>query len=48
VLPAGFFSPEAILGLCQDADLDHRELSEECGWSPLALEVGLKRALGKA
>jgi nucleoside-diphosphate-sugar epimerase len=48
VLPAGFFSPEAILGLSQDADLDHRELSEECGWSPLALEVGLKRALGKA
>lgn len=48
VLPAGFFSPEAILGLSQDADLDHRALSEDCNWSPVAIEAGLRKALGNA
>jgi nucleoside-diphosphate-sugar epimerase len=45
VLPSSFLSPEAILGLSQDATLDHGEFHRDCGYAPLPLEVGLKRAL---
>lgn len=45
-VPPSFFSPEALLGLSQDADLDHSQFREECGYSPLSLDEGLARALG--
>jgi len=44
--PATFFSPEAVLGLSQHAHLDHGPLREDCGYSPIAIEAGLDRALG--
>jgi NADH dehydrogenase len=46
VLPPSFFSPDALLGLTQDADLDHSGFREECGWVPLTLEEGFARAFG--
>lgn len=45
LFPASFLSPEAILGLSQDAALDHGEFQRDLGYSPLPLEVGLKLAL---
>jgi NADH dehydrogenase len=45
-LPPSFFSPDALLGLTQDADLDHSQFREECGYSPLSLQEGFARALG--
>jgi nucleoside-diphosphate-sugar epimerase len=48
VLPPSFFSPDALLGLTQDAELDHSEFSRECGYAPLSLEDGFARTFGKA
>ncbi len=48
ILPGSFLSPEAVLGLTQDAALDHAELQRDCGYSPLPLEVGLKGVLSLA
>jgi len=39
--PSFFLTPEALLGLNQDADLDYRPLEAACGWSPRTLEEGL-------
>jgi nucleoside-diphosphate-sugar epimerase len=44
-VPGSFLSPEAILGLAQDATLDYSEFQRDCGYSPLPLAEGLKRAL---
>jgi hypothetical protein len=48
VLPPSFFSPDALLGLTQDAELDHSQFSQECGYAPLGLEEGFARTFGKA
>lgn len=48
VLPPSFFSPDALLGLTQDAELDHSEFRRECGFAPLALEEGFARTFGQA
>ena len=48
VLPPSFFSPDALLGLTQDAELDHSEFSRECGYAPLSLEDGFARTFGNA
>jgi NADH dehydrogenase len=45
VVPGSYLSPEAVLGLAQDASLDYTDFQRECGYSPLPLDVGLKRAL---
>lgn len=45
LVPTSFLSPEAILGLSQDAALDHGEFQRDLGYSPLPLDVGLKLAL---
>lgn len=47
-LPPSYFSPDALLGLTQDADLDHSQFHEECGYSPLSLEEGFARAFSGA
>jgi nucleoside-diphosphate-sugar epimerase len=39
------FSPAAVLGVNQDATLDNTPFQRECGYRPLPLEEGLKRAL---
>jgi hypothetical protein len=41
-------SPEAILGLSQNADLDNSEFRDECGYQPVTLDVGLRKAFGRA
>ncbi|PYQ41667.1 MAG: hypothetical protein DMF77_15205 [Acidobacteria bacterium] len=46
VLPPSFFSPDALLGLTQDADLDHSQFGQECGYAPLSLEDGFARTFG--
>jgi hypothetical protein len=48
VLPPSFFSPDALLGLTQDAELDHSQFGRECGYAPLSLEEGFARTFGKA
>jgi NADH dehydrogenase len=48
VLPSSFVSPEAILGLSQNADLDFSEFRDECGYQPVTLDVGLRKAFGRA
>jgi nucleoside-diphosphate-sugar epimerase len=45
-LPPSFFSSDALLGLTQDADLDHSQFREECGYEPLSLDEGFARAFG--
>ncbi len=39
--PSFFLSPEALLGLNQDADLDFRPFAEACGYRPRTLDEGL-------
>jgi NADH dehydrogenase len=39
--PGSFLSRDAIVGLTQDATLDHSDLLREFGWRPLDLESGL-------
>jgi nucleoside-diphosphate-sugar epimerase len=46
VLPPSFFSADALLGLTQDAELDHSQFGQECGYTPLSLEEGLARTFG--
>lgn len=46
VLPPSFFSADALLGLTQDADLDHSQFHAELGYTPLGLDEGLARAFG--
>jgi hypothetical protein len=46
VLPPSFFSPDALLGLTQDADLDHSQFRAECGYAPLSLDEGFARVFG--
>jgi len=48
VLPPSFFSPDALLGLTQDAELDHSQFVQECGYAPLSLEEGFARTFGRA
>ena len=45
-LMADFFSPDALLGLTQDAELDHSQFGRECGYAPLSLEEGFARTFG--
>jgi NADH dehydrogenase len=45
-LPASLFSPDALLGLGEDVDLDHTPFHEECGYSPLTLDQGFARVFG--
>ena len=46
LLPAAVFSPDALLGLAEDADLDHTRFREDCGYAPLTLEQGFARVFG--
>jgi len=46
--PDSFLSRDAIVGLTQDATLDHSELLSEFGWSPLDLTSGLALYFGSA
>lgn len=43
VAPNSFFTPDALLGLSQDAALDHGDFARECGYKPVSLEEGLRR-----
>lgn len=45
VSPSSFFTPEALLGLNQNADLDFRPFAEACGYRPKTLEEGLAGGL---
>lgn len=46
--PDSFLSKDAIVGLTQDAILDHSELLHEFGWRPLDLASGLALYFGGA
>lgn len=46
--PDSFLSRDAIVGLTQDATLDHSELLGEFGWRPLDLKSGLALYFGSA
>lgn len=46
--PGSFLSRDAIVGLTQDATLDHAELLREFGWRPLELASGLALYFGSA
>jgi len=46
--PGSFLSRDAIVGLTQDATLDHSELRREFGWRPLDLTSGLELYFGSA
>ena len=46
--PGSFLSKDAIVGLTQDATLDHSELKREFGWQPLDLASGLAVYFGGA
>jgi nucleoside-diphosphate-sugar epimerase len=46
--PGSFLSRDAIVGLTQDATLDHSELLREFGWKPLDLSSGLALYFGSA
>lgn len=46
--PGSFLSKDAIVGLTQDATLDHSELQREFGWQPLDLASGLALYFGSA
>jgi nucleoside-diphosphate-sugar epimerase len=48
VLPPSFVSKDALLGLTQDAHLDHAAFAAECGYAPLSLDDGFARSLGAA
>ena len=39
--PTFFLTPEALLGLNQDADLDHAPFARACGYAPRTLDEGL-------
>jgi nucleoside-diphosphate-sugar epimerase len=46
--PGSFLSRDAIVGLTQDATLDHSDLLREFGWMPLDLTSGLALYFGSA
>ena len=46
--PGSFLSKDAIVGLTQDATLDHSDLVNEFGWKPLDLASGLALYFGGA
>jgi NADH dehydrogenase len=46
-LPGSFLTPESLSGLSQDATLDHSGFAAECGYAPLDIDAGLRRALGR-
>jgi len=46
LLPASVYTPDALLGLAEDADLDHTRFQEECGYAPITLEQGFARVFG--
>lgn len=46
-LPGSFLTPESLSGLSQDATLDHTSFQAECGYAPLDIDAGLRRALGR-
>ena len=46
LLPNAAYAPDAMLGLSEDADLDHTRFREECGYTPLTLEQGFARVFG--
>ncbi len=48
LVPGSFVTPESVLGLTQDATLDHSSFREECGYHPVTLDVGLKRVFGRS
>ena len=45
--PSFFLTPEALLGLNQDADLDYVPFREACGYDPRPLDAGLKADFGQ-
>lgn len=46
-LPGSFLTPEALSGLSQDATLDYASFQAECGYAPMDIDAGLRRALGR-
>ncbi len=46
VSPSFFLTPDALLGLNQDADLDFRPFAEACGYRPRTLDEGMADGLG--
>lgn len=44
--PSFFLTPEALIGLNQDADIDFRPFAEACGYRPRTLDDGLVDGLG--
>lgn len=47
VSPTFFLTPEALIGLNQDADLDYRPFEAACGYSPRPLDEGLAAEFGR-
>jgi nucleoside-diphosphate-sugar epimerase len=45
--PSSFLTPEAVLGLNQDASLDHSPFSAVCGYAPRTLDDGLASEFGQ-
>jgi NADH dehydrogenase len=45
--PRSFLTPEALLGLNEDATLDHGELTRDVGFRPRTLESGLAELYGE-
>ena len=41
-----FFSPEALLGINEDASSDHTALAADCGYQPVTLDDGLAMVFG--
>jgi hypothetical protein len=46
LLPNAAYTPDALLGLAEDVDLDHTRFREECGYAPLTLDQGFARVFG--
>ena len=46
ISPDFFLTPEALLGLNQDADLDNAPFAEACGYQPRTLDEGLAADAG--
>ena len=46
ISPSFFLTPEALLGLNQDADLDYAPFAAACGYEPRSLDAGLADVSG--
>jgi uncharacterized protein YbjT (DUF2867 family) len=46
ISPSFFLTPEALLGLNQDADLDFGPFAAACGYRPRTLDAGFAAGLG--